>query len=308
MSHAALLDPMTYSVVGSSDVLLCFSSLYWVTGWNILICGTINGATRIITTQLFSVEVQFRLVEKYGVTFALNAAPHLAAMSRSDRLQQANLSSLKCQIVTGGKSSHFTQIEMSSHLPNGSVHAAYGMSEAAGIVTMNLGDKDSVGQIAHSYRIKLIDDNGNRCGIGKDGEICFKANYRFLGYYGNQAATDGIYDKEGFIMSGDIGHFDEDGNLVVVDRKKDIIKYGNIQVSPSELESYLGKSPAIKSACVIGIHDEDSDNDLPTAFIVRNEQVNITEKEVSDMIAGKCLCSFQNNPNGSKYFSYLRIF
>lgn len=286
LSHAALLDAIAhFDAVGSSDMILCFSSLYWITGWMMLIAGTINGSTRIITTETFAAELQLRLIEQYSVTFALNAPNHLALMLNSDRFQYTDLSSVKYQIVTGGKCSYFTQNKINARLPNGKVCAAYGLSESAFAIVINLSNKDAVGQLIHCYKVKIIDEDGKRLGVGEDGEICFKANYPFLGYYGNQKATDEVFDDEGFVLTADIGHFDEDGDLFVVDRKKDIIKYGGFQISPSQIESYLMKSSAIKLVCVVGIPDEIM-MELPAAFIIRNDDSSITEKDVIEMVAG----------------------
>lgn len=294
-----------YDIIESNDVLLCFSSLYWISGWFTLLLGTLNGATRIITTQTFTAELQFNLVEKYKVTFACNAPHHMALMLRSDCLDQADLSSLKFQLVPGGKCPLHVQNAISSRMPNGHVHAGYGLSEAASVMTCNLGNKDSAGQLLSFYTLKIIDEDGNRCGIDEDGEICFKTNYKFLGYYGNQKATYDSFDDDGFFLTGDIGHFDEDGDLFIVDRKKDLLKYCNYQISPSEIESYLIRSPDIKLACVVGIPDEVA-VDLPAAFIVRNERSNITENDVFNMIAGifeRIL--FESQMTNQKYFGSL---
>lgn len=285
MSHAALLDGCThFDAITSVDVLLAFSSLYWVTGWFMLIRGTICGATRIITTETYTPELHLRLVKKYRVTVGLNAPHHLALVLKSDRLKETDLSSLKFQMVTGGKCSFNVQTGLNAILPNGKVHACYGLSESGGVMTANLSDTDSVGQVVSFHAIKIIDDNGNRCGIEEDGEICFKTNYRFIGYYDNQKATDDALDDEGFFLTADIGHFDKNGNLYIVDRKKDLIKYCGFQISPSEIESFLITSSDIKAACVIGIPDETC-IDLPAAFIIQNTESTITEIQVFDMVA-----------------------
>ncbi|XP_055308228.1 probable 4-coumarate--CoA ligase 1, partial [Sitodiplosis mosellana] len=261
LSHAALLDGFAhFDAFTSNDVLLSFSSLYWVTGWYMLLAGTIQGANRIITTETYDPEMHLRLIEQYKVTFGLNSPTHLTLLSKSDHLDQTDLSSLRFLIVAGGKCSFQVQNRINSRLPN-------------------------VGQIVSFCSIKIIDDNGNRCGVGEDGEICFKTNYKFIGYYGNQKATDESADNEGFFLTADIGHFDEDGNLYIVDRKKDFIKYCNLQISPSQIESYLVESPKIEAACIVGLPEEVA-GELPTAFIVRGNKLNISEKEVYDMVAG----------------------
>lgn len=286
LSHAALLDGFAhFDAITSNDVLLSFSSLYWLTGWFMLLGGTIKGSTRIITMENYSPELHLRLIEQYKVTLGLNAPTHLTLVSKCERFHQTDLSSLRFQIVTGGKCSHHVQHEINSRLTNGKIQACYGLSESAGVMACNLGETDSVGQLLSFYSVKIIDDDGNRCGVGENGEVCFKTNYKFLGYYDNQKATDEALDDEGFFLTADIGHFDEDGNLFIVDRKKDLIKYCGNQIAPSSIESYLIESSKIKAACVVGLPDEVA-ADLPAAFIVRSNGSNITEKDVFDMVAG----------------------
>lgn len=135
LTHAALLDEMAHlSFVYSSDVMLCFSSLYWITGVITLLKGTMCGATRIITTDTYSPELQLHFVEQYKVTWALNAAHHLVLMMKNKNFSSTDLSSMRCQLVTGSKIPLHVQSEMSYNLPNGNVSVVYGLSETCGPV------------------------------------------------------------------------------------------------------------------------------------------------------------------------------
>lgn len=217
----------------------------------------------------------------------MNAPHHFVLMMKSDQFTRTDFSSLKYALVGGSKVPLHVKTEMSYHLPNGTVNVGYGMSEIAGIGSVDypISDKDTAGRLSDGIQMKIVDDHGNKCGLNEDGELCIKTTYQFLGYYGNQTATDELFDEEGFIMTGDIGHFDEDGDLFIVDRKKDLLKFCNHQISPSEIDAYLIGSPHIKSACVVGIPDVLA-TDLPAAVIVRNNGSNITEKEVFDLVSG----------------------
>lgn len=177
---------------------------------------------------------------------------------------------------------------MKKYLPGGDIYVVYGMSEAAGIITVNYPDArpGSVGQLACGTSVKIIDDEGNHCAIGERGEICLKMRYDFLGYYGNEEETTKTLDSNGFIHSGDVGYFDEDGFLYLVDRKKDILKYKNNQISPSEIENIILKLDGIKNVCVVGIPDMEC-TDLPAAVIIRSENSRVTEKEIYDIVAGE---------------------
>lgn len=290
MSHAAFLDLMirTSALVNYSDVLLCFSSLYWLSGTITLLLGTLNGGTRIITTQRFTPELQLELIKKYRISYTLNASHQIALITKCERFHTADLSSWRILSVGGSKVPFHLKSQLIPRIPNGCVAVAYGMSEIAGCLVFDyptVPDKDTVGRLSGGSCVKIVNDNGERCGVDVDGEICIKMKYKFLGYYGNQQATDELFDAEGFIQSGDIGHFDADGNLYVVDRKKELLKYCNFQISPSEIDAFLICSPDIKSVCVVGIPDAVT-TDLPAAVVVRAEGSNITEKDVFDLVAG----------------------
>lgn len=289
LSHASLLDLTPhFDVNQSDDVLLCFSSLYWLSGLIILLRGALYGATRIITTETYTPELQLRLIEQYKITCTFNSPHQMVLMTKSERISKTDLSSIKIAIVGGSKVPYHVKTEISKYLPNGNANVGYGMSEISAMAAIDhpISNKDTVGRLLNAIKIKIIDDDGNRCGINVDGEICFKTRFKFLGYYGNQQATDELIDSEGFIMTGDIGHFDEDGYLYLVDRKKDLLKYCGSQISPSEIDSYLIESPHIKAACVVGIPDE-TVGDLPAAVVVRADGSNISDKDIFDLVSSK---------------------
>lgn len=254
-----------------------------------LLLGTLNGATRIITKEPFSPELQLHLIEKYRITFTFNATHHLALVEKCDRIHKSDLSSWRIAEVVGSKVPFHVKTELSKCIPKANITVAYGMSELAGGVSIDypsVHEKDTIGQLISGCCVKIADENGNRCGLNVDGEICIKTNFKFLGYYGNQQATDEIFDAEGFIQTGDIGHFDEDGNLFIVDRKKELLKYCGFQISPSQIDGFLTKSADIKSACVVGIPDAVLASDLLAAVVVRAKGSKITEQDVYDMVAG----------------------
>lgn len=178
--------------------------------------------------------------------------------------------------------------KVNEYLPNGEVNIGYGLSELGGVISVDIpfSGRDTVGKLFAGSQVKIIDDNGNRCGINENGEICIKQLYKSLGYYGNEEATKQLIDDEGFIRTADIGYFDEDGYLYIVDRKKDLLKYCSFQISPAELESYLIKFNGIKTVCIVGVNDQTS-GDLPAAVIVKNDREDITKEEIDKQVSGK---------------------
>lgn len=272
--------------------MFSFSTLYWISGIETLLFGTLTGATRIITTETFTPELQLRLMDQYKITCTSNATHQIVLLTKCDRLRAANLSSWKYSMVGGSQVPFHLKNERQKYLPNGNFICAYGMSEAGGIMSHDLpckNEKDTVGRLYDGCQVKIIDEMGKRCEVNENGEICIKMRYRFIGYYGDQQATDETIDADGFIISGDMGYFDEDGDLHITGRKKELLKYCNFPISPSDIDSFLIESPDIEAACIVGLPDAILATDLPAAAIVRAKGSNITENDVCDLVAGKLI-------------------
>lgn len=261
-----------------------------------LIWGTLYGTTRIITTQKFSVELAFRLIPQYKVSFILNAVYQMVSMLKHHSIDKVDFSSLRCYCVAGNKVPSGIPAEFNAYFPNGDVINCMGLTEIAGFYShafMKHCDSESVGQLRHNAVVKIIDENGKSCGVDVDGEVCLRLFHKPLGYYNNIEATNNIFDIDGFLITGDIGHFDEEGNLYIVERKKDMMKYCNYQITPSEIEAVLIQSPEIEAVCVVGIPDIIA-VDLPAVAVVKKHGSTITEQEISRMIEGIFALIFAN--------------
>jgi len=105
------------------------------------------------------------------------------------------------------------------------------------------------------------------------------------GYIGNEEATKNMLDADGWLRTGDIGYFDEEGFFFITDRVKELIKYKGLQVSPSELELLLLTHPDVMDAAVSSIPDEMA-GELPRGYVVRKPGSKVTEDELIKFIAG----------------------
>ncbi|KAJ8298831.1 hypothetical protein KUTeg_022891 [Tegillarca granosa] len=103
------------------------------------------------------------------------------------------------------------------------------------------------------------------------------------GYLNNQKATDEMV-KDGWMFSGDIGHFDEDGYFVISDRLKELIKYKGFQIAPAELEALIYTHPAVQDVAVIGIPGERESGEVPKAFVVPKPNLKLKEEDVIQFI------------------------
>lgn len=103
----------------------------------------------------------------------------------------------------------------------------------------------------------------------------------------NDAANKSTYDSDGWLRTGDLGYFDENGVLFLIDRKKDMFKHANHQISPIELEMFIEQNIDVAAVCVVGIPD-DATETLPAAVVIRNDVNNqISENDIFNLIAGK---------------------
>lgn len=108
------------------------------------------------------------------------------------------------------------------------------------------------------------------------------------GYCDDDLSTSKTIDKDGWLHTGDIGYYDEDGFFFIVDRLKELIKYKGYQVPPAELEAILLSHPEINDAAVVGIADEIA-GELPFAFIVPKENAKIKTEDVIKFVNGNLI-------------------
>ena len=106
------------------------------------------------------------------------------------------------------------------------------------------------------------------------------------GYIGNEEATRNTIDAAGWLHTGDIGYYDQDGFFYVTDRMKELIKYKGLQVSPTELEQILLTHPDVLDAAVIPVKDE-MVGELPRAYVVKKPASKVKEDELIKFVAGK---------------------
>ncbi|XP_055613182.1 uncharacterized protein LOC129759696 [Uranotaenia lowii] len=253
--------------------IFAFSSLYWLSGLMILLVGTLWGATRIITRRPFSPKFALELFQRYRLNMVCMPPSQAFALIHEPGLERANLSSLRLFLCGGGQVTAHLKRSLQRYITKGSVEIPYGLSELGTAATHTRGEfyrDGSVGYARAGMELKIVDDDGNSQDIGQQGEVLIRARDIFKGYLGNKEATEEMIDSEGWLHTGDIGRFDADGLLYIVDRKKDIIKYNNFPFGPTEIEDIIQQVPGVNAACVVGLPTE-TGSDLVTAFVVRAE-------------------------------------
>ncbi|XP_062549577.1 probable 4-coumarate--CoA ligase 1 [Armigeres subalbatus] len=268
-----------------SDRPFAFSSLYWLSGLITLLCGTLMGATRIITRKSYQPQLAIDLIRNFQVTALCITPTQAYGIVHEGQALPSDFSSVRIVFCGGSAVSTSLKRSFEKLIPGRLMEVAYGFSEVAYSVSFSkqeLYRDGSVGFPRAGIEFKIIDDNGNPLESGQEGEIAVKAEYMFQGYYGNDQAYSDMLDNAGWLHTGDIGRFDEDGYLYVVDRKKDMFKYNNFQISPTEIESVIQEMEGVAAVCVVGIPGEP--NDLATALVVRkkNYSADLDATEIAE--------------------------
>jgi long-chain acyl-CoA synthetase len=126
-------------------------------------------------------------------------------------------------------------------------------------------------------RIAATDEQGS-AGLGQSGEVLVRGGNVMAGYWQDKATTDGAL-REGWLHTGDIGEFDEAGNLHIVGRIKDVIRSGSSSIIPKEVEDVIVLHPAVAEVAVIGLPDAEW-GEAVTAFVVAKPGMAVTERDL----------------------------
>jgi long-chain acyl-CoA synthetase len=171
------------------------------------------------------------------------------------------------------------------------IFEGYGLSETAPVATCNPTDaaKRKIGSIGFpvpgtDIKILDIEEGAQELPKGEDGEIAICGPQVMKGYWNRPEETEDVFrDIEGkrYFLTGDIGHVDEEGYILVTDRKKDLIIVGGFNVYPRDVEDILFQHPKVELVAVIGAPDEKS-GEAVKAFIQLKPGETATEEEIFD--------------------------
>jgi acyl-CoA synthetase (AMP-forming)/AMP-acid ligase II len=177
-----------------------------------------------------------------------------------DDFERFDLTSFQMKACTSAPFSARLKADVLARWP-GLLVEYYGMTEGGGtcvLVANQFPDKlHTVGMPVPGCDIRLIDDEGHEVAHGETGEVVGRSTAMMSGYHGRTAATSDAewFDAAGnrYIRHGDVGRFDEDGFLILMDRKKDMIISGGFNIYPSDIEAQLIKHPSVRECAVVGV-------------------------------------------------------
>ncbi|MEJ8836594.1 class I adenylate-forming enzyme family protein [Ramlibacter sp. AN1133] len=236
-----------------------------------------KGGTLVLTEGRFDPRAWLELAQDARATHAMLVPVQYQRLMAYPGFDGYDLSSFRMKFCTSAPFSAHLKAQILARWPGGLVEY-YGMTEGGGTVILEahkFPDKlHTVGKPAEGHDIRLVDEEGREVARGEVGEVVGRSGAMMAGYQNQPGKTREAewHDAAGnrFIRTGDVGRFDEDGFLVLMDRRKDMIISGGFNVYPSDLELVLRGHPAVHEAAVVGVPSE-AWGETPVAFVVPNE-------------------------------------
>ncbi len=213
--------------------------------------------------QGFSPEEFFGIIEQHRITATMLVPVMLYYMLDSPLADTADMSSMET-IFYGAAPMSPSRLKEGIEKWGQVFYQFYGQNEAPMVLAnMRKAEHDlsrperlmSCGRPTPWMDVQLLDDNNVPVAIGEAGEICVRGPLVMKGYHKLPEQTAEVFDG-GFLHTGDIGRFDDEGFLTIVDRKKDMVVTGGFNVFPREIEDVIARHPAVAQVAVVGVPDE----------------------------------------------------
>ncbi|MCZ1071070.1 AMP-binding protein [Rhodococcus sp. A5(2022)] len=281
--------------IDPDDRILAVLPFFHIYGMTVLLNAALFNRASLVTMPKFDLPEFLRIVSEQKCTYVFIAPPVAVALAKHPLVDQYDLSSVHTVFSGAAPLDRALGNAVAARL-GWKVRQGYGMSEMSPVshaIPFDGDDVplDSVGPTIANMECKLVDPTtGEEVeyptgeGVSEPGELWCKGPNVMVGYLGNPQATAETLDADGFLHTGDIATVDAAGNVTIVDRLKELIKYKGYQVPPAELEALLLTHPKIADVAVIGVLDDEGE-EVPKAFVVRQPDADLTEAEVVEFVA-----------------------
>ena len=268
--------------------------LYHIAGVQAVMAAIYGGRTLIIQRQFEPVE-WMTLVQEEKANRAMMVPTMLKMLMDHQEFEKFDLSTL--EVITYGAAPMPVEVikRAISKFPGTFFINAFGQTETAATITMlppedhilegseeeiekKLNRLTSIGKPLSDVEVRIVNENGGEVDVGETGEIVAQGPRLMKGYWNQQEATTEAL-RGGWLYTGDLGYFDEDGYIFLSGRAKDFIKRAGEMVSPEEVEQVLHSHPSIDEAAIIGVPDVDW-GERVRAIVVAKVGATIDKEEV----------------------------
>ncbi len=251
-----LVNPMFHSFGYKAGILACL----------------LTGAT-IVTLPVFDVTVVLERIATEAITVLPGPPTLYQTLLDHDGLAGTDISSLRLAVTGAAVIPVDLVRRMRDSLGFDVVLTAYGLTEATGFVTATAPDDDletiatTSGRAIEGVEVAVVAPDGSALPAGRAGEVVCRGYNVTQGYFEDDEQTAATIDADGWLHTGDVGVLDEDGNLRITDRMKDMFIVGGFTAYPAEIENLLLGRGDISQAAVVGVPDERL-GEVGVAFVV----------------------------------------
>ena len=255
--------------MSESAVVLAFLPMFHIFGFTVaMLCG-LAARVKLVTVPRFEPESFVEAIEAHRVSHLFVVPPVMQFLAMHPLIDAHDCSSVQAIVCGAAPLGAALECKVAERM-RCKVAQGFGMTEASGCVTASLDEirGGSSGRLVPGTQGRVVDPaTGTDLPRGTPGELWYRGPQVFKGYLNRPEATAETITADGWVRSGDIGYFDDDGFLYVTDRLKELIKVKGFQVPPAELEALLITHPSISDVAVIGRPDERA-GELPVAYVV----------------------------------------
>ena len=263
------------------------------------LCTTLTEGLELILIPKFDPKDFADLVLKHKPNHIIGVPSFFEALVKNEKVQKTDLSFIKYCIAGGDKMNVESERKINEffekHGIKNRIIKGYGMTELSSVIAVNLDNNSnrlgSTGIVLHKNNIKVLDpETGERKGVNESGEIYILSPTKMSRYLNNEAEMQNVFreDEAGnvWVKTGDRGRVDEEGNIFIEDRYKNmIVRPDGHNVFPTPIENVICSHEAIDACVVIGIESKEYDNGkIPTACVVIKPEFRHQEKEIIEEI------------------------
>ncbi len=270
----------------ASDKVLVMAPLFHAAGTNAVLANIWTTGTQV-TLAAFDPANALNLIEQHGITVTLGVPTMLAAMAEEQIARPRDTSSLRS--IAHGGSPIATEVIRRTHqaFPTAGLLEVYGATELSPLCTALLDEQHlidsplarSCGSSIPGCDVRIVDDSGKELPRREVGEVVVRGPNVMLGYWNKPEQTAAVL-KDGAYWTGDLGYMDEDGNVFLVDRSKDMIVSGGENVYSTEVEDVLYRHPAVLEAAAFGVPDDRWGEAVHAVVVPRPEHHDVDPKDI----------------------------
>lgn len=264
LSHGNLADNnssiVEYLKLRQTDKVMNVLPFYYSYGNSVLHTHLAVGATIILENSLLYPKKILEVIQKEKATGFSGVPSTFSLLLSRTKLNEYDLSSLRYMTQAGGAMAPSSIRRVIETLPDLDFYVMYGQTEATARLSylppMELERKmGSVGRAIPGVSLEIRDEGGKKVPPGKQGQICATGSNIMMGYWKDDKTTESVI-KDGWLMTGDLAVYDDDGYIYINGRSSEMIKSGANRISPKEIEEVISELEGIEEVAAVGVPDD----------------------------------------------------